>query len=96
MSEIDHISARLSVLETVAQQLITHLAIRADDPPGWVETRKILALNALEQRHRFAGDPYDIRAAVAGFFDEVHAIACDYRFQVKPETARGPGALTPS
>jgi hypothetical protein len=88
MSEIDNISARLFVLETVAQQLITHLAIRADDPPGWVQTRKVLALNALEQNHYLDGDPSDIRAAVAGFFDEVHAIARGYRFQVKPETAR--------
>ena len=88
MSEIDNISARLTVLETVAQQLITHLAIRADDPPRWVETRKVLALNALEQRHGDKGAPSDLLAAVAGFFDEVQAIAHDYRFQVKPETAR--------
>jgi hypothetical protein len=85
MTEIENISARLTVLETVAQQLITHLAIRADDPPGWVETRKVLALNALAHAE---GDSSDIRAAVADFFDEVHAIARGYRFQVKPETAR--------
>ncbi|HVY16712.1 MAG TPA: hypothetical protein VHB27_15925 [Rhodopila sp.] len=85
MSEIADLSARLAVLETVARQLITHLAIRTDDPPRWVETRKVLALNALAHRE---GDSEEIRAAVDGFFQEVQAIAGDYRFPVRPETAR--------
>ena len=87
MSEIDDISARLIVLETVTKQLITHLAIRADDPPRWVETRKVLALNALERTGGRDGPAPNVLAAVAGFFDQVQAIASDYRFQVKPETA---------
>ena len=48
MSEIDEISARLTVLETVVRQLITHMAIRDDDPQRWVETRKTLAMSAIE------------------------------------------------
>ena len=32
MTEIDDVSARLIVLETVVRQLITHMAVRDDDP----------------------------------------------------------------
>jgi hypothetical protein len=47
-TEIDEISARLTVLETVVRQLITHKAVRADDPAGWVQTRRTLAMSAIE------------------------------------------------
>src|SRR5471032_2153227 len=48
MTEIDEISARLIVLETVVRQLITHMAVRDDDPRQWVKTRKTLAMNAID------------------------------------------------
>ena len=38
MTEIEDLSARLLALETVVRQLLTHLAIRTEDPPRWVET----------------------------------------------------------
>ncbi len=88
MSEMEEISARLVALETVVAQLITHLAVRADDPAGWVATRKTLALHALDDG---AGAPTDqqrrIRAAIAEFFDQAETVADDYRLpeQETPE-----------
>ena len=48
MTEIDDVSARLIVLETVVRQLITHMAVRDDDPPRWVQTRKTLAMSVID------------------------------------------------
>lgn len=86
MTEIDEISARLTVLETVVRQLITHMAVRNDDPRRWVETRKTLAMSAIE-----ADGP--VRAAMlheatAGFFDQAEEVAREYSFHRKPGTPR--------
>jgi hypothetical protein len=48
MSGSDDIAARLTVLDTIVRQLITHLAVRSDDPVGWVQTRKVLAAHVIE------------------------------------------------
>lgn len=77
MTEIENLSARLLALETVVQQLLTHLAIRTEDPPRWVETRRTLAMHAVHGDPSFAGDP-DARAwmehAIDGFFGQVQAV----------------------
>ncbi len=62
MSENDDISARLTALETVVSQLITHLAVRSDDPSGWVETRKVLALSAVNGREASTGHACAMRS----------------------------------
>ena len=48
MTEIDDVSARLIVLETVVRQLITHMAVRDEDPSLWVQTRKTLAMSVID------------------------------------------------
>jgi hypothetical protein len=50
MTEIDNVSARLTALETVVKQLITHMAVRDDDPSRWVQTRKVLAISVIGTR----------------------------------------------
>jgi hypothetical protein len=83
MSEIDDISARLTVLETVVRQLITHMAIHADDPAQWVETRRVLVLSALQE-----DGGSRLREAVAGFFDPAAHVADAYSLR---GTHRSPG-----
>ena len=77
MSERDEISARLTVLETVVKQLITHLAIRDDDPAGWVHTRKTLAIRAIDQQE----SPLEarLRGATDAFFGQPEELARHYR-----------------
>ncbi|MDR3536106.1 MAG: hypothetical protein P4L71_06365 [Acetobacteraceae bacterium] len=82
MSEMDTISARLAALETITRQLVTHLAIRADDPPRWVATRKALALSAADNGS--ATENADLRDAIKGFFDPLETVAADYA-QSRPE-----------
>jgi hypothetical protein len=94
MAETDDLSARLAVLETVVRQLVTHLAVRSDDPPRWVATRKVLALGAVERGLADPGRPRNyvldlprehprqhaerLRHAIDGFFGEVELVAADY------------------
>ncbi|PPQ29338.1 hypothetical protein CCS01_21935 [Rhodopila globiformis] len=78
MSESDDISARLTALETVVSQLITHLAVRSDDPAGWVETRKVLALTAVNARE--VAGVARLRDAVSGFFHQAESVAEDYSY----------------
>jgi hypothetical protein len=79
MAEIDDISARLTVLETVVRQLITHLAVRAEDPMRWVQTRKVLALNAIARMDEASEKRVDrINDAVADFFDQAEVVAAEY------------------
>jgi hypothetical protein len=76
VSEIDEISARLTVLETVVKQLITHMAVRDDDPAGWVRTRKTLAMSAIGvQGLRQAAR---LHAVTEAFFDQAESVASDY------------------
>jgi hypothetical protein len=84
MTEIDDVSARLIVLETVVRQLITHMAVRDDNPPGWVQTRKALAESAID-----ADGPAQaalLHDAMAELFDQAELVAGEYR---KPGTPRG-------
>lgn len=80
MPAMDNVAARLTVLETVLRQLVTHLAIRTDDPPGWVRTRKVLALTAIESAHAGPGpdEMAPMRSAVSELFDELESVAADY------------------
>jgi hypothetical protein len=64
MSEIDEISERLTVLETVVRQLVTHLAVRNDDPLGWVQTRRVLAQRAVDAERRGRVDDAERRGSV--------------------------------
>ena len=86
MSEIDEISARLTVLETVVKQLITHMAVRDDDPALWVRTRKRLALTAIDGAGpRHAERLQDVTDA---FFDQAEAVVSDYGVRGKSGTSR--------
>ena len=85
MSDNDDISARMTALETVVSQLITHLAVRSDDPAGWVETRKVLALSAVNGREPATAR---IRDAIEGFFDQAELVAGDYAYGGRRGTSR--------
>jgi hypothetical protein len=81
MSESDDISARLTALETVVSQLITHLAVRSDDPAGWVETRKVLALSAINAREAPGlARAARLQEAICGFFDQAELVAGEYSY----------------
>jgi hypothetical protein len=77
MTETDDLSARLLALETVLRHLVTHLALRSDDPPGWVATRRVLALHELHEHPphvHLAG----LEQAISGFFDPVEGVMAEY------------------
>lgn len=84
--EIDEISARLTVLETVVRQLLTHMAVRDDDPPRWVQTRKTLAMSMIDPdgSERAAL----LHEAMAEFFDQAELVASGYREGGRPGTPR--------
>jgi hypothetical protein len=87
MSDSDEIAARLTVLETVVKQLLTHLAVRDDDPALWVQTRKTLARRAIEaQAPHQACHLSDVTDA---FFVQVEAVTHDYEMTGKPPERRG-------
>jgi hypothetical protein len=89
MSGSDDISARLTALETVVSQLITHLAVRSDDPAGWVETRKVLALSAINAREAPGlARTARVRDAIEGFFDQAELVAGDYAYSGRRGTPR--------
>lgn len=91
MPEIDEISARLTAIETVLQQLITHMAVRADDPPEWVRTRRVLATRALDASgHPPLRQAALIRDAVAKVFEQAEHVAQEYTRR------KLPGALPPA
>lgn len=85
MTETDDLSARLIALETVLRHLVTHLALRSDNPPGWVATRRVLALREIQAHPPWCGDPQaraDMAAglaeAISGFFDPVQDVIGEY------------------
>jgi hypothetical protein len=86
MTEIDEISARLVVLETVVRQLITHMAVRDDDPARWVQTRRTLAMRAL--RLNGPRQTAFLHDAMANFFDPAELVAEEYSDPRKPGTPR--------
>jgi hypothetical protein len=84
--EIDEISARLTVLETVVRQLITHMAVRDEDPPRWVQTRKALAMSTIDADP--SGQAARLHEAMADFFDQAELIASEYTYGSRPGTPR--------
>jgi hypothetical protein len=86
MIEIDEISARLTVLETVVKQLITHMAVRDDDPPRWVRTRKTLAMSTIDVEG--PRQAVLLQEAMADFFDHAELVAEKYGDPRKPGTPR--------
>lgn len=84
MTDTDDVSARLFALETVLRHLVTHLALRSDDPARWAATRRVLALHELQEyaldlrdsreRARLAG----MEQAITGFFDPVEGVLQAY------------------
>ena len=85
--DIHEISARLLAIETVVGHLLTHMAVRDDDPTGWLATRRALALRAADR----VGDADGlldlaaaVRDAVGAFFDEAElAVRPPYRPAVR-------------
>ena len=86
MTEIDDVPARLIVLETVVKQLITHMAVRDDNPSSWVETRKALALSVIDAEGPIPASV--LLDAMTEFFDQSASVAGDYAPD-KPATPRG-------
>ena len=90
MSETAELFARLTVLETVVSQLITHMAVRDDDPPEWVRTRKTLALRAID--YQTPAEASRLRSAAAALFKQAEMVAGEYtdpaRDMRRPEFAR--------
>ena len=86
--ESEDLSARLLAIEAIVGHLLVHLAVRDEDPPRWLATRKTLALHAA---HSFAQDgdanglAHAMSDAIAAFFDDVEAAVC---------AAPSPAALT--
>lgn len=76
MTEIDEISARLTVLETVVSQLITHMAVRDDNPARWVPTRKTLAMSAIGTERPALAER--LHEATSEFFDQAELVAAEY------------------
>lgn len=98
MTETDDLAARLTALETVLRQLMTHMAVRADDPPRWLATRRTLALHALQDgvaapdngtHARLA----ELESAIAEFFAPVEGLLTDY---VSPRKATSRPAMRSS
>jgi hypothetical protein len=86
MPESEDLAARLTVLETVVKQLITHMAIRDDDPPRWVQTRRVLAMSAIEtELPRRAAS---LHVATEAFFDQAEEVVRDYSGRAKAGTTR--------
>lgn len=86
MTDSEAISARLTVLETVVKQLITHMAVRDDDPLRWIQTRRALALSVIDpDAPRRAASLYD---ATDAFFDQADEVVRSYGSSMKSGTAR--------
>ena len=86
MTEIDEISARLTVLETVMRQLITHMAVRDDNPRQWVRTRKTLALSTIQAAS--PGHAARLHIATTDFFDPAEREVGHYSDAATPGTTR--------
>jgi len=75
-SELEDLSARLLAIEAIVGHLLVHLAVRDEDPPRWLATRKALALHAADsfaQEGAAAGLAHAMSDAIAAFFDDVGA-----------------------
>lgn len=84
MTDTGDVSARLCALETVVRHLLTHLALRSDDPPRWAATRRVLAMHDVQEQTPWAPDGADsarlaeIQAALSGLFDPVEGVLAVY------------------
>jgi hypothetical protein len=84
MTETEDLSARLIALETVLRHLVTHLALHSDDPPGWVATRRVLAMHEVQAQPLWSGDPEarahlaGLEQAISGFFAPVEGVIAAY------------------
>jgi hypothetical protein len=88
MTETQDVSARLCALETVLRHLLTHLALRNDDPPRWVATRRVLALHEVQEHAPWVADAVadaetrarlaGIEHAISGLFDPVEGVMAAY------------------
>ena len=87
--EIDEVSARLTVLETVVRQLLTHMAVRDDDPARWVQTRKSLAMSVIDTDD--SAWAARLHEAMAEFFGQAELVTNGYRGGGRPGTPRGLG-----
>jgi hypothetical protein len=77
--DLQEISARLLALETVVGHLVSHLAVRDDDPRRWLATRRVLALHAANSIgvHQGAdGLAQAMSDAIAAFFEDVERAVC--------------------
>lgn len=92
MTETDDLSARLAALETVLRHLVTHLALRSDDPPRWVATRRVLALHEVLEHAPWCDDlaagahQLGLRQAISGFFNPVESVLATYGASREPTT----------
>jgi len=81
MTDLDALSARLTALETVVGHLMTHFAVRSDDPARWVATRRTLALHAVHD-HPSAAPPgvsqIAVEDAIVGLFEQVQEVVAGY------------------
>ncbi|HVC63755.1 MAG TPA: hypothetical protein VND19_25730 [Acetobacteraceae bacterium] len=84
MTETDDLSARLVALETMLRHLVTHLALRSDNPPSWVATRRMLALHEVQMRPPRSGHPQartnlaGLKQVINGIFDPVDDVVGAY------------------
>ncbi len=77
--ELQELSVRLLALETVLGHLVSHMAVRDDDPSRWLATRKVLALraaNVMESDSGADGLAQAMSDAIAAFFDDVEQAVC--------------------
>jgi hypothetical protein len=94
MTDLDALSARLTALETVVGHLMTHFAVRSEDPLRWVATRRTLALHAVHDRPSAAWSAmsrFAVEDAIVGLFDQVQDVVADYADHARPPHQATPG-----
>lgn len=77
--DLQELSVRLLALETVLGHLVSHMAVRDDDPSRWLATRKVLALRAAHVMEHDSGEDglaQAMSAVIAAFFDDVEQAVC--------------------
>ena len=91
MTDLDALSARLTALETVVGHLMTHLAVRSDDPTRWVATRRTLALHSVHDRPQAAwSGQIAVEDAIIGLFEQVEDVVAGYADTLRPEPKATP------
>lgn len=93
MTDLDALSARLTALETVVGHLMTHFAVRSDDPARWVATRRTLALHAVHDHPQAAWSglrQIAVEDAIVDLFDQVQEVVAGYADTLRPEQKATP------